>query len=94
MINLIVTIIGGLLLIGGFYLMYVGLLIPPNPLSFFIGLIAAVIGLILVIFFWGKVDLSRKSTKPKPLIDENTPRITPKKVVKDKKTQSEESKKT
>jgi len=90
MINLIVTVIGGLLVIGGFYLMYLGLIIPPNPLSFFLGLIAAVIGLILVIFFGGRVDLSRKGTmtpKPIPIIDERTPRITPKKVVKDKKTQ-------
>jgi hypothetical protein len=90
MINLIVTVIGGLLVIGGFYLMYLGLIIPPNPLSFFLGLIAAVFGLILVIFFGGKVDLSRKGTltpKPIPVIDGSTPRITPKKVVKDKKTQ-------
>lgn len=90
MINLIVTVIGGLLVIGGFYLMYLGLIIPPNPLSFFLGLIATVIGLILVIIFGGKVDLSRKGTltpKPIPIIDASTPRITPKKVVKDKKTQ-------
>jgi sugar-specific transcriptional regulator TrmB len=92
MINLIVTVIGGLLVIGGFYLMYLGLIIPPNPLSFFIGLIAAVFGLILVIFFGSKVDLSREgtiTTKPvvPAIIDGSTPKITPKKVVKDKKTQ-------
>jgi hypothetical protein len=91
MINLIVTVIGGLLVIGGFYLMYLGLIIPPNPLSFFLGLIAAVFGLILVIFFGGKVDLSKQSTiTPKPVgipTSGRPPKITPKKVVKDKKTQ-------
>jgi hypothetical protein len=92
MINLIVTVIGGLLVIGGFYLMYLGLIIPPNPLSFFLGLIAAVIGLIIMIIYGSKADLSRKSTiTPKPvatpIIDKSTPKITPKKVVRDKKTQ-------
>jgi len=92
MINLIVTVIGGLLVIGGFYLMYLGLIIPPNPLSFFLGLIAAVFGLILMIIFGSKVDLSREGTiTPRPvvtpIIDESTPKITPKKVVKDKRTQ-------
>ena len=91
MISLIVTVIGVLLVIIGFYLMYLGLIIPPNPLSFFLGLIAAVFGLILVIFSGGKVNLSRRSTiTPKPVgipTSGRPPKITPKKVVKDKKTQ-------
>jgi hypothetical protein len=94
MINLIVSIFGALLLCGGFYLMYLGFSIPPNPLAFFMGLIAAVFGLILMIFFGSKIDLSKKpSSKPKkvkkPKHPSKTP-IKPKKLpIKDKKTSKE-----
>ena len=60
MINLIVSVFGALLVIGGFYFMYLGFNVPPNPLAFFVGLIAAVFGLILLIFFGSKIDLSKK----------------------------------
>lgn len=65
MINLIVSVFGALLVIGGFYFMYLGFNIPPNPLAFFVGLIASVFGLILVIFFGSRIDLS-KGAMPKP----------------------------
>lgn len=73
MINLIVSVFGALLVIGGFYFMYLGFNIPPNPLAFFMGLIAAVFGLILIIFFGSRIDLSKgviprpkKAVSPKP----------------------------
>jgi hypothetical protein len=62
MINLIVSVFGALMVIGGFYFMYLGFNIPPNPLAFFIGLIASVLGLILVIFFGSRIDLSKGVT--------------------------------
>ncbi|EKF86011.1 hypothetical protein [Methanobacterium formicicum] len=65
MINLIVSVFGGLLVIGGFYLMYLGFNIPPNPIAFFLGLIASVFGLILMIFFGSRIDLS-KGAMPRP----------------------------
>ncbi|MBP1945586.1 DUF308 domain-containing protein [Methanobacterium petrolearium] len=69
MINLIVSVFGALLIIGGLYFMYLGLKIPPNPIAFFVGLIAAVFGLILLIFFGSKIDLSRGATsKPKKIV--------------------------
>lgn len=49
MINLIITIFGGILLIAGFYSMYLGFLTPPNLLFFFIGLCLSVLGLVLVV---------------------------------------------
>ena len=90
MINLIVSVFGALMVIGGFYFMYLGFNIPPNPLAFFIGLIASVLGLILVIFFGSKIDLSKGampgSKKAKiPKKPGATP-VKPKKMpVKDKK---------
>ena len=65
MINLIVSVFGALLVIGGFYFMYLGFNIPPNPLAFFMGLIASVLGLILVIFFGSRIDFS-KGVMPRP----------------------------
>ena len=65
MINLIVSVFGALLVIGGFYFMYLGFNIPPNPIAFFVGLIASVFGLILVIIFGSRIDLSKGAT-PKP----------------------------
>ncbi len=63
MINLIITLVGILLLIFGFYFMYLGFLIPPNPIFFFLGLFFAVIGVILLILFGTKVEL--KPSVPK-----------------------------
>lgn len=90
MINLIVSVFGALMVIGGFYFMYLGFNIPPNPLAFFIGLIASVLGLILVIFFGSRIDLS-KGAMPRPK-KAKTPKkkgaapVIPKKMpVKDKK---------
>ncbi len=90
MINLIVSVFGALLVIGGFYFMYLGFNIPPNPVAFFVGLIASVLGLILVIFFGSRIDLSKGAT-PKPKRGKTpkaavTAPIKPKKMpVKDKK---------
>jgi hypothetical protein len=90
MINLIVSVFGALLVIGGFYFMYLGFNIPPNPIAFFVGLIASVFGLILVIIFGSRISLSKGAT-PKPK-KAKTPRsavtapIQPKKMpVKDRK---------
>ncbi len=58
MINLIVSVFGALMVIGGLYFMYLGFSIPPNPLAFFVGLIASVFGVILIIFFGSRIDLS------------------------------------
>lgn len=63
MINVIVAIFGGLLFIAGFYFMYLGFSIPPNPLFFFLGLISAVLGMILVVLFGSSIDLSRGASK-------------------------------
>ena len=65
MINLLVTIFGGLLLIGGFYGMSFGFAAPPNFGLFIIGLISSVFGIILMIFFAGRINLSSKSKSPK-----------------------------
>ncbi len=59
MINLIVSIFGALMVIGGLYFMSLGFHIPPNPLAFYIGLIVAVIGVIIIIFFGSMVNLSK-----------------------------------
>ncbi len=63
--NLLVTIFGGLLVILGFYGMSFGFLTPPNFGLFFGGLCAAVFGIILMIIYASKVDLTR-STVEKP----------------------------
>ena len=64
--NLLVTIFGGLLLILGFYGMSFGFSAPPNFGLFFGGLCAAVFGIILMIIYATKVDLSRPNVqKPK-----------------------------
>jgi hypothetical protein len=64
--NLLVTIFGGLILILGFYGMAQGFSTPPSFPSFFGGLCAAVFGIILMIIYATKVDLSRPNVqKPK-----------------------------
>jgi len=90
MINLIVSVFGLLLVCGGFYLMYLGFTVPPNPIAFFLGLIASVFGLILVIFFGSKIDFSKGAMpRPKKVKKAKPPSKTPTKPkkmpVKDKK---------
>lgn len=90
MINLIVSVFGALLVIGGFYFMYLGFNIPPNPIAFFVGLIASVFGLILVIIFGSRISLSKGATPKqkmaKPPRSAVTAPIRPKKMpVKDRK---------
>ena len=51
MINLLVTVFGGLLLILGFYGMSFGFSTPPNFGLFFGGLVSSVFGIILMIFY-------------------------------------------
>lgn len=92
MINLIVSVFGALLVIGGFYFMYLGLKIPPNPIAFFVGLIASVFGLILVIFFGSRINLSRGATsKPKKVA---SPKPSAKKITKPIKVPPKEKKPT
>lgn len=67
MINLLVTIFGGLLLIAGFFGMSFGFATPPDFGLFIVGLISSVFGIILMIFFAGRINLSSKSKKPKKL---------------------------
>ncbi len=72
--NLLVTIFGGLLLILGFYGMSFGFSTPPNFGLFFGGLCAAVFGIILMIIFATKVDLSRPTEKPRVAASKVTPK--------------------
>lgn len=58
MINLIITIFGGIMLIAGFYSMYFGFLTPPNFLFFFVGICFSVFGLALVVLFSSKIGSS------------------------------------
>ena len=75
MINLLVTVFGGLLLIAGFYGMSFGFSTPPNFGLFFGGLCSSVFGIILMVFFASKVDLSRsKSSKPRKKIPKMAPK--------------------
>jgi len=68
MINLLITVFGGLLLILGFYGMSFGFSTPPNLGLFFGGLVSSVFGIILMIFYASRIDLSRdKSEKPKAI---------------------------
>ena len=73
MINLIVTVFGGLLLIMGFYGMSFGFSTPPELGLFFGGLVSSVFGLMLMVFFGGRVDLSRSSSKPRSKIPKKAP---------------------
>ena len=76
MINLLITVFGGLLLILGFYGMSFGFSTPPNLGLFFGGLVSSVFGIILMIFYGSRINLSRdKSEKPKAI-----PKVVPKHV--------------
>ena len=88
MINLLVTVFGGLLLIGGFYGMSLGFSAPPNLLLFFLGLCSSVLGLIIVGLFGSKIDFSRQEIMaPKKMGKESvkTPKSAPKEAVKKEK---------
>ncbi len=87
MINLIVTALGIVLVIGGFSAMYFGFSIPPNPIAFFIGLILSVLGAITIIMFGSKAELGNlrassheiNASKQKKDFSKNTGKIIPKK---------------
>lgn len=75
MINLLVTIFGGLLIIGGFYGMSFGFATPPDFGLFIIGLISSVFGIILMILFAGRINFaSTKSKSKKPKIKKQMPK--------------------
>jgi hypothetical protein len=97
MINIIVTVIGVLMVISGFYLMYLGFSVPPNPLAFFLGLISSVLGLVLIILFGSRIGhtIDTKPARQRPIARSKEPKKPkiPAAVVKSKKS-SEESKKT
>jgi hypothetical protein len=89
MINLIVSVFGALIVMGGLYFMYLGFSTPPNPVAFFVGLIASVFGVILIIFFGSRIDLSRgaisrpeKEVSPKPSTKKAKPVKVPPKIKK------------
>jgi len=89
MINLIVSVFGALMVMGGLYFMYLGFNIPPNPVAFFVGLIASVFGVILIIFFGSRIDLSKGAlsrseteVSPKPVTKTAKPVKVPPKVKK------------
>ena len=81
MINLIITALGIVLIIGGFYAMSFGFSTPPNPLLFFAGLFLSVLGAILVIMFGSKIEsgnLTEIKMPKKRISSKNTGKITPK----------------
>jgi len=81
MINLIITALGIVLIIGGFYAMSFGFSTPPNPLLFFAGLFLSVLGAILVIMFGSKIEsgnLTEIKMPKKGISSKNTGKITPK----------------
>ena len=63
MINLLITVFGGLLIIGGFYSMSFGFSTPPDFLFFTLGICSSVLGLILVVIFGSRIDFSKKGTQ-------------------------------
>lgn len=95
MINLIITIFGGLLIIAGFYAMSFGFATPPNFLFFLVGLCLAVVGLFLVVLFSSGIDLSRGKTPSSSKVEPKTaPVMKPRpKPVKVEKPVSEDEKK-
>ncbi len=83
MINLIITVVGGLLVLLGFWLMSFGFYTPPNLPFFFLGLLLSVFGAIIVIFFGSKINSTDVKFTPKkgsPKVKES--RISPKKMPK------------
>lgn len=66
MINLIITVFGGLMIIAGFYAMSFGFSTPPNIFLFFTGLCLAVLGLFLVIIFSSGIELPQRTPSSTP----------------------------
>lgn len=97
MIDLVVTIFGGLMIIAGFYAMSFGFATPPNILLFFLGLIMAVAGLFLVIIFSSGIEFSTGTSEPaaRTAPTQTTPimKARPKPVKVEKKVWEEEKKK-
>ncbi len=87
MINLIVTALGIVLIVGGFYAMSFGFATPPNPLLFFMGLFISVLGAILLIMFGSRIESGdfnirapeMKLPKKKENSSKSTGKIIPKK---------------
>ncbi|MDO9046039.1 MAG: hypothetical protein Q7U35_12180 [Methanobacteriaceae archaeon] len=71
MIYLLITLAGVVFLFLGLIGMYFGFQTPPNILSFLAGLISFVLGLMAVILFAGKIDLSSLK-KSVPVADETS----------------------
>ena len=89
MINLLVTVFGGLLLIGGFYGMSFGFSTPPNLLLFVLGLCSSVLGLLLMGLFGSKINFSRPEKTPKMGKKAlKTPKMAPKEAVKKDKLET------
>lgn len=81
MINLIITAFGIVLVIGGIYAMYNwGFATPPNILAFFVGLLLAVVGMVLVVLFAGRIE-SGNLTGLKMPKNEETSKNTGKKIM-------------
>jgi len=76
MINLIITAFGIVLVIGGIYAMYNwGFATPPNILAFFVGLLLAVVGMVLVVLFAGKVEAGNLTGLKMPKKEESSKNI-------------------
>lgn len=96
MINLIITIFGGLMIIAGFYAMSFGFATPPNILFFLLGLCVAVLGLFLVIIFSSGIEFSQIKLPSTPKsVPRQTPvmKSRPKPVKVEKKPSKEEQRK-
>ncbi len=104
MINLIITAFGIVLVIGGIYAMYNwGFATPPNILAFFIGLLLAVVGMVIVVLFAGKIESgnltglkmpkneepSKKMGKIMPKMDKNPDSSTKKPIIARKPRETE-----
>lgn len=83
MINLLITVFGGLLIIGGFYSMSFGFSTPPDFLLFTLGICSSVLGLILVVIFGSRIDFSKKGTQAP--ITKEIPRQALKKEIKNER---------
>jgi hypothetical protein len=83
MINLLITVFGGLLIIGGFYSMSFGFSTPPDFSLFTLGICSSVLGLILVVIFGSRIDFSKKGTQAP--ITKEIPRQALKREIKNEK---------
>lgn len=98
MINLLVTVFGGLLAVGGLYLMYLGFATPPSFLFFFAGLCCFVLGFLIVVMFASRVDLSKPKKqatprkapvkKPEKLFKDQDKKVVLEEITKNIKTES------